>query len=104
MIKETFGAVGRAAARLIRGWGGLVVLHALYALLLLAAYWFVATGVATNGVLVLSAVIAVVAPLLFFVLQGAVAHFALGETRPGTLARRALRDFWKMLLVALPLV
>ena len=104
MIKETFVAVGHAARGLVRGWGGLALLHALYAAVLVLPYWFVATGVATAGVIYLSAVIAVVAPLLFFVLQAAAAHFAVGETRAAPLARLALRDFWKMLLVALPLI
>ncbi len=104
MIKETFVAVGRAARGLFRGWGGRALLHLLYAALLLTAYWFFATGVATTGQLVISALTFLLAPLLFFVLQAAAAHFAVGETRPGALAARALRDFWKLLLVALPLV
>ena len=105
MIKETFVAVGHAARGLFRGWAGLALLHALYAALLATAYWFFATGVATTAQLVVSAFTFLVAPLLFFVLQAAAAHFAVGETRaPGALAARALRDFWKMLVVALPLV
>ena len=104
MIKETFGVIGRAAAGLVRGWGGLALLHALYAAALVLPYWFFATGVATTGQLVVSALTFALAPLLCFVLVAALAHFAVGETRAPSLARRALRDFWKMLLVALPLV
>lgn len=104
MIKETLVAVGRAARELFRGWGGLALLHALYAALLISAYWFFAVGVATTAQLVVSALTFLCAPLLFFVLQAAAAHFAAGETRAGALGGRALRDFWKMLVVALPLV
>jgi hypothetical protein len=104
MIKETFVAVGDAARGLARGWGGLAVLNLLYLALLASAYWFFATGVATTGQLVLSAVTFVLAPLLFFVLQAGAAHFAAGTTAAGPLLGRALRDFWKVLLVSLPLV
>jgi hypothetical protein len=104
MFKETFVAVGTSARGLFRGWRGLAVLNLLYAALLASAYWFFATGVATTGQLVISAATFLLAPLLFFVLQSAAAHFAVGTAGAGPLVRRALRDFWKMLLVSLPLV
>lgn len=105
MIKETLGAVGHAARGLFRGWGGLALLHVLYAALLAAVYWFFAVGVATVAQLAVTALTFLLAPLLFVVLQAAAAHFALGETRaPGGLAARALRDSWKVLVVSLPLV
>lgn len=102
MMKETFVAVGGSARGLLRGWAGLVVLGVLYALLLVCVYWFFATGVATTWQLALSGLTFVAAPLLFFVLQAAAAHFAAGATGPGALMLRALRDFWKVLLVSLP--
>jgi hypothetical protein len=104
MIKETFAAVGHSARALFRGWAGLALLNVLYAALLASAYWFFATGVATTGQLVISALTAVLAPLLFFVLQAAAAHFAAGTRTPGGLLGRALRDFWKILLVSLPII
>lgn len=104
MIKETFVAVGSSARGLFRGWGGLAVLNVLYAALLASAYWFFATGVATTTQLVISGLTFLVAPLLFFVLQAAAAHFAVGASAPGGLARRALRDFWKILVVSLPVI
>lgn len=104
MIKETFVAVGQSARGLFRGWGGLAVLHLLYAALLASAYWFFATGVATVAQLVVTGLTFLLAPLLFLVLQAAAAHFAVGETRAGALAARALRDFWKVLVISLPLV
>ena len=104
MIKETFAAVGNSARGLLRGWAGLALLHALYAALLVCVYWFFATGVATTWQLVVSGLTFLLAPLLFFILQAAAAHFAVGATAPGGLLRRALRDFWKILLVSLPLV
>lgn len=104
MIKETFVAVGHAARGLFRGWGGLALLHVLYALVLASAYWFFAVGVATVTQLVVSGLTFLLAPLLFLLLQAAAAHFAVGERGPGALAARALRDSGKILVVSLPLV
>ncbi|HWS53041.1 MAG TPA: hypothetical protein VN228_02905, partial [Pyrinomonadaceae bacterium] len=104
MIKETFAAVGHSARGLLRGWAGLALLHLLYAALLVSVYWFFATGVATTWQLVVSAATFLLAPLLFFVLQAAAAHFAVGARGARALAGRALRDFWKLLVVSLPLV
>jgi hypothetical protein len=102
MIKETFAAVGHSARGLFRGGAGLALLHLLYLALLASAYWFFATGVATTGQLAVSAVTFLLAPLLFLVLQAAAAHFAVGTRGLGALLGRALRDFWKVLLVSLP--
>ena len=104
MIKDAFTAIGGATRELLRDWGALGVLAALYLALLVAVYWFFATGVGTVWQLTLSAAIAALAPLLFFVLQAAVSAHAVGAARAGEVVRRALRDFLKILLVSLPLV
>jgi hypothetical protein len=102
MIKNSLAAIGHAARGLSRGRGALLVLAALYFAALWCAYQFFSTGVATNWAIGLSAVTAVLVPLLFFVLQTAVAHYAVGAATAGTLVRRAFGDFWKVLLVTLP--
>ncbi len=104
MIKDAFTAIGGAARELVLNWGALALITALYGALLVAVYWFFATGVATAWQLVLSAILFLLAPLLFFILQAAVANHAEGVARAGEVLRRALRDFWKILLVSLPLV
>ena len=104
MFKESFKAIGDSAVGLFRNPLGLLLLCALYFALLACAYVFFATGVASAGQLVLSALTAMAAPLLFFVLQAAVANFALPGTGFGALLRRAPRDFLKVLLLGLPLV
>lgn len=103
MIKNTFKALGDATRGLFRNRGALVALGALYALLLATVYVFFRTGVATLWQLVVSQAAVILAPLLFFVLQAAVAHNAQGEAGAGAVLRRALRDFLKVLLVSLPL-
>ena len=104
MFKESFKAIGDSAVGLFRNPLGLLLLCVLYFAMLACVYVFFATGVATVWQLVLSALTALAAPLLFFVLQAAVANFALPGTGFGALLRRTPRDFLKVLLLGLPLV
>ena len=103
MIKDSFNAIGASARELFRNWRGLALLCALYLALLACVYVFFATGVATAWQLVLSAAAALLT-LLFFLLQSAVANFAQPRTNFGALARRALRDFLKVVLLSLPVI
>jgi hypothetical protein len=104
MIKDSFASLGGAARTLFKSWGALLLLAALYLALLASVYVFFATGVATAWQLALSALTALAVPLFFLVLQAAAAHHAQGAAAFGPLLGRALRDFWKILLVSLPLV
>jgi hypothetical protein len=104
MIKKSLAAVGRAARDLFRRRGALLLLAALYFAALWCAYQFFATGVATGWQLFVSAATALFAPLFFFIWQAGVANYAAGALSAGAVAKRALRDFWKVLLVTLPLV
>lgn len=103
MIKDSFNALGASARDLFRNWRGLLLLAVLYALLLVCPYVFFAmTGVSTPGVVV-SGLVTLALPLLLLLLLAASAHAALPGATFGTVARRASRDFMKVLLLALPL-
>jgi hypothetical protein len=102
MIKEAFGALGASIRDLFRNWRGLLLLAALYGLLLASVYYFFATGVANAWQLFVTALTSAAAPLLFFLFQAAAANAALPEATAGTVARRAPRDFLKVLLLAVP--
>jgi hypothetical protein len=102
MIKDSFNALGASARDAFRGWRVLLLLAAVYALLLASPYVFFATGVNTRGV-VLSALTALATPLLFFLFQAGAANAALPDSTFGRVARRAPRDMWELLLLALPL-
>lgn len=103
MIKDSLNALADSARNAFRGWRGLLLLSALYLLLLVCVYEFFSVGVATAWQLVVSGVTAIAAPLLLFLLLAATAHFALPATETtGALARRSLRDFVKVLLLAVP--
>lgn len=102
MIKESFAALGASTRDLFRNWRGLLLLAAVYGLLLASVYYFFATGVANVWQLVVTALTAVAAPLLFFLFQSAAANAALLEATAGRIARRAPRDLLKVLLLAVP--
>jgi branched-subunit amino acid transport protein AzlD len=102
MIKESFAALGASTRDLFRNWRGLLLLTALYGLLLASVYYFFAVGVANVWQLIITALTAVAAPLLFFMFQAAAANAALPEATAGRIARRAPRDFVKVLLLAVP--
>lgn len=103
MIKDSLNAIADSTRATFRGWRGLLLLGALYLVLLGCVYQFFSTGQATAWQLVLTGLTAVAAPLLLPVLVAATANFALpGRQSAGAVARGALRDFLKVLLLALP--
>lgn len=105
MIKSSLSAVGHATRDLFRRRGALAILCALYFAALTSGYYFFAVGVATGGQLAASAVLALTAPLIFLLLQAAIANYAARDaSTAGAAARGALRDFWKVLLVSLPVI
>ena len=104
MIKESLKALGDSARDALGGWRGLLLLSALYLALLACVYAFFSTGVANAWQLFVTAVTALAAPALFFLLQAAAANFALPGATAGGAARRAPRDLLKVLLLALPLI
>jgi hypothetical protein len=104
MLKNIIHALATAARRLFGDWRALSVFFLLYLALLLLLYWFFTTGVATIMQVLLTFIVAVIAPLLFFVIQALSVSYTTGETRIGELLRHALKSSWKLLIVSLPLV
>lgn len=104
MIKDSLAAIGAAARDLFRRPRSLALFNALYLLLLAAIYWFVSTKEATVWQLTLTGLLALLVPLLFFVLQAAGVWYTWPEAGARFLARRALRDFWKLVVVSLPVI
>lgn len=103
MIKDSLNAIADATRATLRGWRGLLLLSALYFVTYACFYLFFSTGQATAWQLVVSGLTALVAPLLLFVLIAATANFALPERQAaGGVARRGMRDFWKVLLLTVP--
>lgn len=103
MFKDSLNALADSARATFRGWRGLLVLALLYLVPCACVYLFFSTGQATALQLALSGAAALLAPLLLLVLIAATVNFALPERqRAGAVARGGLRDFWKVLLLAIP--
>ncbi|MBP6822900.1 MAG: hypothetical protein KA368_15225 [Acidobacteria bacterium] len=106
MIKDVFTSIGAAAQKLFTNFGAVLIAFLCYAALLLAAYLFVAVvGQATQLQVVLSLVILPLAALIsFFLLQVIGLSYVRIGVGAGYLLKRALKDFWKLLIVSLPLI
>ena len=107
MLTETFQSIASAARNLGRNWHSMLLIAIVYACLLVVLYFFVSVREASLAQVVLTFALAIAAPLLFFVLQALIAGAAASETNEltaGALVRKALTNFWKLLLITLPVI
>lgn len=102
-MKRIFHALAFSALQLLHNWRALVILFVLYLAMLGAGYQFFVTREATASQLLLSALLALAVPVLFLVIQTMAARYNQ-ESRPAVLLGGALRDFWKLLVIAIPLI
>src|SRR6266850_1852773 len=103
MLTETFHSMTTAARKVFTNWRAMLLLAIVYASLLAALYFFLAVREASIGQVVLTFALAIATPLLFFVLQAMVAS-QTDEATAGSLLRRSLTSFWKLILISLPLI
>jgi hypothetical protein len=93
------------AARRLKGqWRVMIVLAAIYAALLAALFFFVATTEASAWQILLTLCFAALAPALFFLLQAMLVNYARGETKALLLLRRSFTDSCKLALASVPLM
>ncbi|MCA1628765.1 MAG: hypothetical protein LC785_07725 [Acidobacteria bacterium] len=104
MTKNVLSALFSAARGLLRDWRALLALAFLYAALIAAFVLFITTREATTAQLALTALAAVAVPVLFCAVAAAAAAYAVGETRPAGILRRALGNFLKVLTLSLPIL
>jgi len=104
MIKRISHALGSSSRELLRRWGSLLVLLALYLAMLGAIYLFFVTREATVGQLALSFALALAAPILFLIIQTMAARYDVGEDRALKLLGGSARDFWKLIVISIPLI
>ena len=102
MLTETFQSIITAARKVFTNWRAMLLIAIVYAALLAVLYFFVVIREATFVQVSLTFASAIVAPLLFFVLQAMIA--SEDDELPGSLIKRSLTSFWKLILVTLPLV
>lgn len=103
MIKDVFNAIASAARSLFQGWRVLLILLALYVVMLGSVYLFFATREATVGQLLYTLALGILALVLWLVIQTMAVGYA-SEDRLGTLLARSFSNFWKLGVIALPLV
>lgn len=95
----------RTALRsLFKRWRVAATFAGLYAALLGAAYAFIKLSEARLWQVILSLALALVVPVLFFIIQAMAASYAQTVAGENSLLGRALKDFWKLLLLSLPLI
>lgn len=103
MYLKSAGAIFSAVRMLFNKWTTLPLLITVYAALLLSLYLFVSTREATVSQLVVTFVVMLAAPLLFFLLQAASVNYATGADQM-SLLRKAAYDCLKFIVVSLPVI
>jgi hypothetical protein len=101
-MKRIFHALASAARLLLRDWRALIILFVLYLAMLGAVYLFFVTREATLGQLILSLLLALAAPVLFLIIQTMAARYGSQGEHAWKLFVGSLRDFWKLLVIAVP--
>ena len=106
MLTETFHSIATAARTVLKSWRSMLLIAIVYAAFLGALYSFIAVREASVAQVIATFALAIAAPLLFLVLQGMImGSIAAGDdTSVGALIKRALSNFWKLLLISLPLI
>jgi hypothetical protein len=107
MLTETFSSIVTAVRRVFANWPALLLVAIVYLVLLATLYFFVAVREASIAQVALTFALAVIAPILFFVLQTMIASGFSDAVQPvsaGLLAKRSLTGFWKFIVITLPLI
>ncbi|MGH9764499.1 MAG: hypothetical protein ACREDR_06360 [Blastocatellia bacterium] len=103
MIRNVIGSIAKSARRLFTSWRSLIVLIVLYAAMLISIYLFASTGLATLMQILLTFLAALLAPLLFFIVQAMCVGY-IGSEGSGRLFVSSLKGFWKLVLMTVPFV
>ncbi|HEX8772799.1 MAG TPA: hypothetical protein VF735_04280 [Pyrinomonadaceae bacterium] len=96
--------MGRAARRLFGNWRALLVLLALYGAMLSATYFFISGREANLWQVLFTFLLALLVPALFFIIQVIGIRYVEDGFKTKELLSSAMRDFWKLLVVTLPLL
>lgn len=103
MLSQSTITIISAARLLFKRRRVLTLMLTIYAALLAALYLFVSTREATISQLILTMILVIVAPALFFLLQSFSVSYANDKTSHGVL-RKLLSDCLKLIVVSLPVI
>jgi len=106
MLTETFHSIATAIRKVLANWQSMAILAIVYAALLAALYFFMAIKEASIAQVVLTFVLAIAAVALFFLLHAMIAGGIAGEAAAtaGSSIRLAAANFWKLIVISLPLI
>jgi hypothetical protein len=109
MLTETFHSIATAARTVLKSWRSMLLIAIVYAAFLGALYSFIAVREASVAQVIATFALAVAAPLLFFMLQAMIMGIVGGiasedDASVSSLIKKALSNFWKLLLISLPLI
>ncbi|HEX4949896.1 MAG TPA: hypothetical protein VFZ34_24735 [Blastocatellia bacterium] len=104
MIRNIINAITTATRAFFGNWKTAVIFVLLYAVFVFAVYLFFTTPEARMWQVALTVLLLLVIPVLFFVLQTMGVEYVNGERKFSELLARAGREFWKPLLVSLPVM
>jgi hypothetical protein len=103
-MKSAFISIAGATRSLLRDWQVAAVFGGVSATLVAALYLFVTTEEATLSQVLFTFMLALIVILLFYVFQTMGISYTRREMRPNALVLHALKNFWKPLLISLPLI
>lgn len=104
MIGSVLSGIRGSTKQLFGNWRSLLVLVLVYAGLLVSLYEFLAIGLATMGQVIATLMLAVVVPILFFLVQAICVNYPAGERGPGGLLESSLKTFLKLAVITIPIV
>ena len=103
MYIRSFSALFSAVRLLFKSWRVLLMLLLTWAALLTTVYLFASTREATISQLVLTLVVVIAAPALFFVLQALSVSYAEGQVS-GSRIKKLISDCLRLIVVSLPVL
>ncbi len=107
MLTKTFSSIAAAIRKVFANWSALLLVAIVYVALLVTLYFFVAVREASIAQVTLTFALALIAPILFFLLQAMIASGFSDAAEPvsnSALAKKSLASFWKFLVITLPLI
>jgi hypothetical protein len=104
MIKDLIKAFISATSKLFRHWRTTIVLFGLYFSLILGIYLFATTGQATIFQVLVTFFLIISIPVLFFLSQAMAVGYVQPETNLMPHLRNAINNFWKLLVVSIPII
>lgn len=102
MMKKVLSDIWASVRELARRWPMTASFLGLYTLLVASVYAFAAVGQARLWQVLLTLLLFLAAPVLFFVLHRMVLSFSDTEEAPHNLLLSSLKDFWRLAVVTVP--